>query len=301
MEILFGLLSALFFGCADFCARFATRSIGTYRTLFYLQCVGFIVLSCYLLISGDLFTLGDVAGWQPWFWGVLTGCINTLSYLALYRAFATGKLAVVAPVASSYAAITVLLSLAAGERLLPLQLVGILSILVGVVLAAMGGEEEAGQQGQKTTSVPFWPARLRVVLPVGVDWALLAAVGLGLTFWLLGFKVTPALGQIVPVWLFRLTGIAILVPLAASKRQSLSLPRGSNLALVAGIGLLDTGAFVASALGFATGNVAIVSVLASLYSAVAVLLAAIFLRERLRVIQWTGIGILLVGVVLTHL
>ena len=98
-----------------------------------------------------------------------------------------------------------------------------------------------------------------------------------------------------------LTGIAILVPLAASKRQSLSLPRGSNLALVAGIGLIDTGAFVASALGFATGNVAIVSVLASLYSAVAVLLAAIFLRERLRVIQWTGIGILLVGVVLTHL
>jgi len=69
---------------------------------------------------------------------------------------------------------------------------------------------------------------------------------------------------------------------------------------VLGIGLLDTGAFVASALGFATGQIAIVSVLASLSSAVAVILTAICLRERLHVIQWLGIGMLLAGVVLTH-
>jgi len=69
---------------------------------------------------------------------------------------------------------------------------------------------------------------------------------------------------------------------------------------VLGIGLLDTGAFVASALGFATGQVAIVSVLASLSSAVAVVLTAIFLRERLHLIQWLGIGMLLAEVVLRH-
>jgi EamA-like transporter family len=66
------------------------------------------------------------------------------------------------------------------------------------------------------------------------------------------------------------------------------------------LGLLDTGAFVASALGFATGQVAIVSVLASLYSAIAVVLTAIFLRERLHVIQWLGMSMLLAGVVPTH-
>ena len=47
------------------------------------------------------------------------------------------------------------------------------------------------------------------------------------------------------------------------------------------------------ALGFATGQVAIVSVLASLSSAVAVVLTAIFLRERLHVIQWQGMSMLL--------
>jgi len=84
----------------------------------------------------------------------------------------------------------------------------------------------------------------------------------------------------------------LLIPLAFSSRESLSLLTGSSLGRGLGIGLLDTGAFVASALGFATGQVAIVSVLASLYSAVAVVLTAIFLRERLHVIQWLGMSML---------
>ncbi|MGH2482178.1 MAG: EamA family transporter [Ktedonobacteraceae bacterium] len=41
--------------------------------------------------------------------------------------------------------------------------------------------------------------------------------------------------------------------------------------------------------------------LASLYSAVTVLLAAIFLHERLHAIQWLGIALLLAGVIVTHL
>lgn len=300
MEIIFGLASALCFGCADFCARFATRTIGTYRTLFYLQCVGFLVLSLYLLISGDLAAVASV-GWQPWAWGVLTACLNTLSYLALYEAFAIGKLAVVAPIAASYAAITVLLSLFAGEHLFPLQLLGIVAILIGVVLAAMGNEEEIEQSGEAAARAKLSPTKARALLPPGVGWALGAAAGFGLTYWLLGFSVVPVLGQVVPTWLFRLIGMLLFAPLAMFRRQSLRPPRGLNLGLVIIIGLLDTSAFVAASLGLATGNVAIVSVLASLYSAVAVLLAAIFLREHLRRIQWLGVVILLAGVVLTHI
>jgi drug/metabolite transporter (DMT)-like permease len=298
MDILFGLAAALCFGCADFCARFATRAIGTYRTLFYLQCVGFFILSLYLLFSGGL-AAASALSWQPWVWGVLTACLNTLSYLALYKAFAIGKLAVVSPMAASYAAITVLLSLFAGEHLSPLQLLGIVAVLIGVVLAAMGNEEVAELSADVSTSATR--SKARSMLPPGVDWALGAAVGFGLTYWLLGFTVVPTLGQVVPTWLFRLVGMLVFAPLTVLRRESLRLPRGLNLGLVIIIGLLDTGAFVAASLGLATGNVAIVSVLASLYSAVAVLLAAIFLREYMRRIQWLGVILLLAGVVLTHI
>jgi len=101
-------------------------------------------------------------------------------------------------------------------------------------------------------------------------------------------------------WLFRLVDFLLLIPLAFSSRESLGLPTSSSLGLVLGIGLLDTGAFVASALGFVTGQVAVVSVLASLSSAVTVVLTAIFLRERLHLIQWLLIGMLLAEVMLTH-
>jgi uncharacterized membrane protein len=49
------------------------------------------------------------------------------------------------------------------------------------------------------------------------------------------------------------------------------------------------------------GQISVVSVLASLYGAVTVLLAWIFLRERLDMSQWFGIVMIFVGVVLVSL
>ncbi len=46
------------------------------------------------------------------------------------------------------------------------------------------------------------------------------------------------------------------------------------------------------------GLVSVVSVLASLYGAFTVLLAWIFLRERLEINQWFGISLIFVGIVL---
>ena len=293
MEFIFGLASALCFGLADFLARFSTRRAGVYRTLLYMQCVGFLGVTLYLLVTGQVMHLDTKLQWQPWLWGVLAALTNIVSYLALYRAFAIGQLAVVAPIASGYAAVTVLLSVLSGEKLAIWQWVGIMAVLVGVVLAAMHKQEAPGDQQHEEKE--------RSHLPAGVGAAIIAAFGLGFTFWLLGFAVTPVLGDALPIWLFRLVAICVMIPLTAGAGQSLALPHGRSLALVIGIGLLDTGAFIASTLGFATGQVAIVSVLSSLYSVVAVLLAWLFLKERLRPVQWTGIILLLIGITLTHL
>lgn len=256
-------------------------------------------MSIYLLFTRGFQGSGGQTAWQPWAWAILADCVNALGYVALYRAFAIGKLVVVAPIGTSYAAITVLLSLLVGERLHTSQLLGIAAILLGVVLTTLGNEEHGPQPGAQATP-QVSATSTRRVLPAGVGWALVAALGLGVTFWLLGFLITPSLGQIVPIWLFRLTGACSIIPLALLNRESLSPPIGFNMGLVSCIGLLDTGAFVASALGFATGHIALVSVLTSLYSSVVVLLAASFLHERLRVLQWLGIATILLGVVLIH-
>ena len=69
-------------------------------------------------------------------------------------------------------------------------------------------------------------------------------------------------------------------------------------AWVVGVALLDTAANIAYNLGITISLTAVVSVISSLFSAVTVLLAWIFLRERLARWQWAGVAAILVGIVL---
>ena len=65
--------------------------------------------------------------------------------------------------------------------------------------------------------------------------------------------------------------------------------------------LLDTLAFVAFNLGIGSAYTSIVTALASLFSAVTVLLAWAILRERLAPAQWAGVAVILAGVLLVSL
>ena len=135
MDILFGLAAAVCLGTSDFLARFATRRVGTYRTLFYVQVVGFFALSLFLLAIGAWARINFIRDWQAWGWTVVVALLDTASYFALYRAFETGLLMVVSPVVSAYAAVTVALSVLSGERLTVSSCLGIAAILIGVILA----------------------------------------------------------------------------------------------------------------------------------------------------------------------
>jgi drug/metabolite transporter (DMT)-like permease len=96
---------------------------------------------------------------------------------------------------------------------------------------------------------------------------------------------------IMPVWIIRSTTICTLALFAMPTHQSLHWPPAKAWWLIVPIGILDTMAFLSAAIGFTTDQVSAVSVLASLFSAVTVLLAWIFLREKLQWSQWLGIAI----------
>src|SRR5437762_12735779 len=117
MGILLGLLTALTWGGADFIARFATHRIGALRSMLYMQLTGFLLLSLLLPTLGGWRHLANGSGWQPWAWGFLAGSFNAVSGLAIYRAFEIGRMAVVAPLAASHPALTVLLAWVTGELL----------------------------------------------------------------------------------------------------------------------------------------------------------------------------------------
>lgn len=288
MGVALGLAAALGLGTADFLARYAIQRIGFYRSLLFMQVFGLVALSVYLLASGELRHLLTTTAWQPWAWAIGVAVIETASALALYRAFEVGVLSIVSPVAASFGVVSVVLSVLSGELLSHMRATGIAAALAGVVLAS-----HTSTPGQKHLA----PAE-HTVLPRGVGWAIASSVGFGITFWLLGFHVTPSLGSVAPIWIVRLVTPCALVLASSPLRQTIQLPQADVRWLLAAIGVLDTAGLLAATMGLRTDQVSVVSVLASLFSAVTVLLAWTFLRERLHRIQWFGIVLILFGVAL---
>jgi len=117
-------------------------------------------------------------------------------------------------------------------------------------------------------------------------------------FWLLGIRVVPRVGAVQAVWMIRLTSSLLTASIIFLAAQPMRLPRGSIRWMALGMGASDTLAFVMSNRGMQMEQVAVISVLGSLYGAVTVGLAAIFLREHISRWQWTGIAAIFVGIFL---
>jgi uncharacterized membrane protein len=293
LELLLGITAAVCWGVADFSAGFAARRIGAYATLTAMQFFGLMALLPYLARAGAI-SRGLSFGWHVWAFAILAGLLNVVSSLSLYRSFEIGEMSIAAPVSSAYPALTVALAFVSGERLTPLRGVGLALTFVGVLLAAVSFRPPtSAPPGAALRASPEW-AR-------GAGWALLAATGFGVMFWWLGFHVTRTLGGALSVGIVRLTSLITLLLVSIPARQSLRIPRGSIWWLLAAVGVTDTAAFVANNAGLAIGHVAVVSVLSSLYGAVAVLLARIFLRECMDKSQWLGIFMIFAGIVLVSL
>jgi drug/metabolite transporter (DMT)-like permease len=294
MGILLGLLTALSWGSSDFLARFASRRIGSLRTTLYMQLTGLVLLTISLQWIGGWGHLFDGSGWLPWAWGALAGALNAISSLSLYRSFEVGKLSVVAPLSASYPALTVGISVFTGERLTAMRAAGIMLILVGVIVVVRG-ESESESESVAPTSQPTPKEKPAS----GIGAAMIAAVGFGVLFWLLGNRVVPRVGFASTVWMIRLTSSALTALVVLVMKQPISLPRKDTVWLwLLAMGVLDTGAFVLNNLGMQLEQVSVVSVLASLYGAVTVLLSTVVLREKMSPWQWLGIVAIFAGIAL---
>jgi drug/metabolite transporter (DMT)-like permease len=212
---------------------------------------------------------------------------NAASGLALYRAFEIGKMAVVAPLSASYPALTLILSWLTGEHLGAIRIAGIVCTLVGVVVVA-GGEKTPDENDAAAVQRSGR----------GIGWAIFASVGFALLFWLLGVRIIPRVGAVQTVWMIRLTSTVLIAAVILLSKQPIYLPRGEVRWMAVGMGALDTGAFVLSNRGMQMEQVAVISVLGSLYGAVTVGLAAIFLREHVSRWQWAGIVTIFAGIFL---
>lgn len=315
--VLLGLTAALCWGVADYCVRGAAHQAGTFRALYFMQIIALLALALgvapWLRLSFAGATPALVAA------DAALSLIILMGAALLYRSFVIGKLAVVSPIAASFGAITTILALVTGERPDAPQLVGLGLLLVGVTLSGMALSPSEGLRSQAAERERRW-------LSPGVPEALGATLLFGGAYFGLRY-VAPQLGGVVTAMISKVVefvALSLIVLLGWGARRFIGgaggmggasvaqgsvapvaralAPRSSAfwLWLIPGA-ILDTAANVAYNIGVTGALTSVVATLSSLFTAVTVVLAWIFLRERLTPIQWVGLLLILGGIVFVNL
>lgn len=210
--------------------------------------------------------------------GFAAGAFGGISVFTFFKALSLGTMSIASPLLACGSILTFGLAVAAGERPSAVSVAGALVALVGAVLASL---EEHARGGDRRTALAF---------------ALAAPLALGGYLYLLargsddGGSVSAVLGA-------RVTSSAILLALALWLHASFRIGWPA-FGLVFLIGISGVTAFVLFGIAADLGLISITSVLASLYPVVTVLLAHVFVGERLGPAQLVGVPLVLLGVVL---
>ena len=273
MATILALVSSLAWGSADFLGGQVSKRYAPFFVVGISQAFGLLLM---LVVATATASWSGPVDWIPW--SVLASISGFTGLGLFYAAMATGAVGVVSPITALGALGPIILGLFQGDQPTVVQYLGLIVALVGVVLAS--GPELSGNTGARP-----------VVLAIGATvlfGTCLVAIALGsrtsAVMTMTGMRLTTV----------SLLALAGLVALAAGKRQRVRDARDAGV--MAAIGVLDVSANLFYGLATASGVLALVSVLGSVYPVVTVLLAWQFLGERLKPIQYVGVALSLGGV-----
>jgi uncharacterized membrane protein len=264
------LAAAASWGVGDFFGGLKSRSLNPVAILIVAQPIGLTLLAIWVAVRGQGPPGSSVL------WACLAAVLGTTGLIAFYKGMAAGALSIVAPIAGAGAAIPVIWGLAHGDHPSGYQELGFAAALIGVVLASFERRPEAAR------------------LAAGVGWAVIAMLAFGAYY--IPMHQASHGDFLWAAFVFRLTSTTLIAAAWLVLRPPSA--RRADLPVLASIGILDTGGNVFFAAASAKGLVSVVSILASLYPVVTVLLARAVLHERVHRSQELGIALALAGIVL---
>ena len=257
------LVSALCFGVTHFVSGLVSRRAPGMTVSLYAQVAGTVVTVPFAALAGSGSPTAAALGW-----GALSGAGTGVGVAFLYRALGKGPMSLVVP-ASDVAAVVlpVLFGLfLLGQRLSFAALAGVCCAVPALWLVSRGG-----RAGRTAAGIPD---------------AFVAGLGFAVQF--VALSRIPAEAGFWPVVLSRAVSVVAVAGLVAATRAPWRLPsRLFGPATFAGA--CGSAAIVLYLLAAQHQLLAVATVLAALYPAVPVLLALVFLRERLSRTQVAGL------------
>lgn len=263
LSLVLALSGAVFYGLSDFFGGLGARRTSPWAVaLVAAASGGVLVLLASLFVDGS----PDASSLS---WALLAGVGNGFGTAFLYRGLGRGRMGVVAPISAVGAAVVpVAAGLLGGERPGAVVWLGIASALPGIWLVSREPDiAPSPSQG-------------------GVADGVLAGLGFGTLFAALG--QIPGSAGLLPLALNQVVAGVVIIAVASLLRVSW-LPREPASLVGVGCGALGVAATGAFLVATQHGELTVTAVLASLYPAFTILLAASVLHERIHATQAAGL------------
>ncbi|HEY5728747.1 MAG TPA: DMT family transporter [Anaerolineales bacterium] len=273
LPIIYGLISSASWGAADFIGGLATKKSTSIRVLYLAEIAGFIPFMILAIILRE-----PIPSINDFLMGAFASLIGLGGLIFLYRALAEGQMTIAAPVSALFAA---LIPVIFGLFTLGLPSV---TTLIGFGLAFLAVWLISQTD---STNWRFSISDLRLPLLSGFFFG----------FYFIAIHKATLNAFFWPLTSARFAGFVALGLFALITRQPAMPPRNVwGLCILNGvIDIAGNGFYVLST---HTGRIDVAAVLGALYPASTVLLAWIFLRERMSLIQMLGIVFASIAIVL---
>ncbi len=277
LSILFGLGASLGWGAGDFTGGLAARKTGAYRAVIYGELIGVFLLLIVLQVKDE-----PIPDLRIWLLAMLAGALGTIGLLLLYQAMTLGLMSIATPVSALLAASLPVLVGIFKDGLPKIST----AIGFGFALFAVWMISQ-GENG--VTNILAHLSDLKLPL--------LAGIGFG-SYYVLMHEATSTGATIWPMVASRSGGMILIVAYMLINRISWKVEDTSAWSLLIINGVLDISGNVFFILAGQAGRLDVAAVLSSLFPGMTVILAWIFLKERLSRNQWIGIGAALAAIVL---
>ena len=268
MGVLLGIAAGILLGTSDFWANRASATISSASVSRTNLAISALISPLLLFVKPVEWTLKDVLI------ATLSGITLSGGLVLLYRGYTVARMGIVAPTASVLlAAVPVVYDLIRGHDPSTLAGCGMALGLVALVLTTY----QRGGMGS---------VKVGIFLGVG------AGLLFGIAFTLISETSDDA--GLSPVLIQRLSGLLFLIVLQRFDKAPILALRLPARKWAVGSGLAGGVALGCLRLGYIKGPAGPVSVAASQFAAVAVLLSVLFNKERLR--PWQAIGVTASGI-----
>jgi drug/metabolite transporter (DMT)-like permease len=280
MSVLLGLVAALCWSTHDLLARAFAANAGPFRMSFWIMLAGAALLIVPVMWRGQLL-LGESAAVAT---ALAMGVVYAFALGSLLLAFSLAPVSIVGPLTAGYPALVVVWGLWQGHVPTIAQWLAIVLVLAGVLIVSRNGHDD--NRGDTVA-----PGKM----PLVIGAALVADLAFAATV-IMGQTATEALGEYEVTFLSRFPAAAVLLILMLKDNARLpAMTHATRLSIVA-MAACDVTAVTAINAAAWFPNRELGAMAISSYGALSVLMAMIFLRERVTALQWFGILLVVVGV-----